>query len=137
LGTTDEILIVDPEREYTALAELFGGEVIYISENSKTHINPLDLTENPDKTDNEYDPIKAKYDFLLSFFATILGNKELQPTQKTIIDTVMYEVYRNNQKPTLKEYYAELKKYVTVKNRHTQHQLKTSRKTGGRVQIKF
>ena len=47
LQTDEEILILDLEGEYTAIAELLGGEVIYISENSKTHINPLDLTENP------------------------------------------------------------------------------------------
>lgn len=111
LSTTDEILILDPEREYTALAELLGGEVIYISENSATHINPLDLTENPDKDDKEYDPIKAKLDFLLSFFSCILGNQEITPIQKTIIDNVMHETYKKNEKPTLKEYYAELEAY--------------------------
>ena len=36
LQTTDEVLIVDPEGEYTALVEFLGGEVIYISENSQT-----------------------------------------------------------------------------------------------------
>lgn len=111
LATDDEILILDPEREYTALAELLGGEVIYISENSKTHINPLDLTENPDKTDKEYDPIKAKLDFLLSFFSCILGNQEISPIQKTIIDNVMLETYKKHDKPTLKEYYAEMELY--------------------------
>ena len=110
LATNDEIIILDPEREYTALAELFGGEVIKISENSHTHINPLDLTENPDPTDTSYDPITAKLDFLLSFFSAIMGNAEISPTQKTIIDTVMREVYKNFNKPTLKEYYAELEK---------------------------
>ena len=111
LATTDEILIVDPEREYTAIAELLGGEVIYISANSTTHINPLDLTENPDKDDKEYDPIKAKLDFLLSFFSCILGNQEITPIQKTIIDNVMHETYKNHENPTLKEYYEELEKY--------------------------
>ena len=111
LSTTDEILILDPEREYTALAELLGGEVIYISENSQTHINPLDLTENPDSDDHEYDPIKAKLDFLLSFFACILGNQELSPIQKTIIDNVMHETYKRYKKPTLKEYYAVMEEY--------------------------
>lgn len=111
LSTTDEILILDPEREYTALAELLGGEVIHISENSRTHINPLDLTENPDKTDTEYDPITAKLDFLLSFFSCILGNQVISPIQKTIIDSVMRETYKKNDHPTLKEYYAELERY--------------------------
>ena len=111
LSTQDEILILDPEREYTALAELLGGEVIYISENSGTHINPMDLTENPDKDDKEYDPIKAKLDFMLSFFSCILGDQEISPIQKTIIDNVMHETYRKYEKPTLKEYYAMLEEY--------------------------
>lgn len=111
LSTTDEILIVDPEREYTALAELLGGEVIYISENATTHINPMDLTENPDKDDKEYNPIKAKLDFLLSFFSCILGNQEISPIQKTVIDNVMHNTYKKYEKPTLKEYYAELEAY--------------------------
>lgn len=111
LQTDEEILILDPEGEYSAIAELLGGEIIYISENSKTHINPLDLTENPNLEDNEYDPIIAKLDFLLSFFSTILGNQELSPIQKTIIDDVMRITYKKYSKPTLKEYYTELENY--------------------------
>ncbi len=111
LSQNDEILIVDPEREYAALVELLGGEVIYMSENSGTHINPLDLTENPDANDKEYNPVKAKLDFLLSFFSAIMGDAEITPIQKTIIDSVMHSAYRNYPKPTLKEYYDELLKY--------------------------
>ncbi|WP_295084633.1 VirB4-like conjugal transfer ATPase, CD1110 family [Ruminococcus sp.] len=111
LQTDEEIIILDPEGEYTALAEKHGGEVIYISENSQTHINPLDLTENPDTGDNEYDPLKAKLSFLLSFFATIMGNEKISPIQKTIIDNVMHNTYKNHYNPTLLEYYAELEKY--------------------------
>ncbi len=111
LSTTDEILIIDPEREYTALAQMLGGEVIYISENSPTHINPMDLTENPDTADTEYDPIKAKLDFMLSFFSCIMGNQEITPIQKSIIDNVMHVTYEKHEKPTLKEYYAELEQY--------------------------
>jgi type IV secretory pathway VirB4 component len=111
LATQDEVLILDPEREYTALAELLGGEIVYISENSKTHINPLDLIENPDADDKEYDAVKAKLDFLLSFFSCILGNQEISPIQKTIIDNVMHTCYKKYSKPTLKEYYAELELY--------------------------
>ena len=111
LKTDDEIIIIDPEREYTMLAELFGGEVIHISENSQTHINPLDLTENPDPNDIKYDAVKEKLDFMLSFFAAILNVDEILPMQRTIIDTVMCEVYKNHKKPTLVEYYDELEKF--------------------------
>ena len=31
LGTDDDVYIIDPEREYTPLAEIFGGEVIRIA----------------------------------------------------------------------------------------------------------
>lgn len=44
----DDVIIVDPEREYADIAELFGGEVIKIPENSRARINPLDLIKNPD-----------------------------------------------------------------------------------------
>ena len=111
LSQNDEILIVDPEREYAALVELLGGEVIYMSENSGTHINPLDLTENPDSNDKEYNPVKAKLDFLLSFFSAIMGDAEITPIQKTIIDSVMHSAYDHHKKPTLREYYDELQKY--------------------------
>jgi hypothetical protein len=112
LASNEEILILDPEGEYTALAHMFGGEVIYISENSATNINPLDLTENPDPTDTSYDPITAKLEFLLSFFSVILGVNEIDAIQKNIIDTIMRETYLNHKnEPTLKEYYAELEKY--------------------------
>ncbi len=113
LSTNDEILILDPEREYTKLVQALGGEVIYISESSDTHINPLDLTENPDAADKEYDPIKAKLDFLLSFFSAIMGNEDITPIQKTIIDSVMKETYSKyaGTTPTLKEYYNVLEEY--------------------------
>lgn len=111
LATTDEIIILDPEREYTPLVQALGGEVIYISATSSSHVNPLDLTENPDPSDHEYDPVKSKLDFLLSFFSTIIGNKEISPIQKTIIDEVMHTTYEKHKEPTLKEYYEILSDY--------------------------
>ncbi|MDA3845034.1 MAG: DUF87 domain-containing protein, partial [Vallitaleaceae bacterium] len=42
----DEVLIIDPEREYSMLVESFKGEIIHISAGSKTHINHIDITMN-------------------------------------------------------------------------------------------
>lgn len=52
LGTEDDIIIVDAEREYGALTRAFGGEVVEISPHSMHHINPLEVVkgyedENP------------------------------------------------------------------------------------------
>lgn len=114
LGTNDEIIIVDPEREYTTLAQNFGGEVIYISENSQSHLNPLEISLAEYEAGE--DVIAGKYNFFLSFFETIMGNSGISPEQKTIIDNCLHEVYQNfllgntTEMPTLREYYEILKK---------------------------
>lgn len=113
LAFDDDIIIIDPDGEYSDTVRLLGGEVIYISQSSGTHINPLDLTENPDKDDKEYDPITSKLDLLLSFFSTIISDDDVMvtPLQRTIIDTVMRSTYKKYTEPTLHEYYAELEEY--------------------------
>ena len=42
----DEVLIVDPEREYGQLVRAMGGEVINISATSPNYINALDMTKD-------------------------------------------------------------------------------------------
>ena len=118
LSTNDEIIIVDPEREYTNLVRALGGELIYISESSNSHLNPLDISEELLKNDDE-DPISAKYDFFLSFFETIMGKSGISPEQKTIIDNCLHEVYKDYQMgkskevPTLSDYYKILKQQTS------------------------
>lgn len=41
-----DILILDPEREYTALVEQLGGEVVRISASSPQHINVMDMEQD-------------------------------------------------------------------------------------------
>ena len=43
LSTEDDIIIVDPEREYAPLVRALGGEVVQISAGSANHINALDM----------------------------------------------------------------------------------------------
>ena len=112
LATNSDIIIIDPEREYTNLAKALNGEVIYISENSQSHLNPLDIAIGGDE-----DPIKEKYNFFLSFFETIMGKSGVLPEQKTVIDNVLHEVYRDyllnpnsENVPTLGNYYDILAK---------------------------
>ena len=109
LATNDDIIIVDPEREYTNLVKALGGELLYISESSNTHLNPLEISiEEYNKGE---DVVSSKYDFFLSFFETIMGKSGISPEQKTIIDNCLHEVYREfllghtKEMPTLKDYY--------------------------------
>lgn len=45
LATQDDILVCDPEREYYALGQALGGEVIRIAAGSPDHINAMDMVE--------------------------------------------------------------------------------------------
>lgn len=92
LSTDADVYIIDPEREYAPLADLFEGEVVRIAAGSKTYINPLDM-------DIEYadddDPITLKSDFIGSLCETIIGGRYgLSPVQKTIIDRCVRMVYQ-------------------------------------------
>ena len=46
-----DIIIIDPEREYSQLVNAMGGEVINISATSDNHINAMDM--NKDYGDGE------------------------------------------------------------------------------------
>ena len=101
LSTEDDILICDPENEYSALVDALGGEVIHISSSSKDHINAMDMTEGYGEGLN---PIADKSEFILSLFEQ-LDKKGLGAKQKSIIDRCTSLVYseceKNKEIPTL------------------------------------
>lgn len=56
LVTDDDVIISDPEAEYSPLVERFGGQVIKIAPTSTQYINPMDINMNYSDDDN---PIRA------------------------------------------------------------------------------
>ena len=99
LVTQDDIIINDPEGEYTPLVERLHGQVIKISPTGKgsdgkpCYINPMDL--NLDYSDDE-SPLSLKSDFILSLCELIVGGKEgLAPVEKTIVGRCVRLVYRD------------------------------------------
>ena len=101
LSTNDDILICDPEGEYSELVKAMGGEVINISASSKDHVNAMDMTEGYGDGIN---PVIDKSEFILSLFEQ-LYKKGLGPKQKSIIDRCTALVYEDYNKtgvvPTL------------------------------------
>ena len=86
-----DIMIIDPEREYTNLVKELKGEVIDISSNSVNHINPLDMNENySESTEN---PIASKSEFIISVFEQIT-DKNASGKYKSIIDRCLSDIYR-------------------------------------------
>lgn len=114
LSTDDDVIIADPQNEYTLLVRGMGGTVIEISESSPHHINALDMSRGYGDTSN---PLISKSEFILSFFEQLIGSGKLEAREKSIIDRCLTNVYRTYLKskftvepPTLKDLYQELKK---------------------------
>lgn len=118
LGTNDDLFVIDPEGEYTPLVEAFGGQVIKISLNSETHINPLDM-------DVQYagageDPIAMKCDFLVSICEAIVGHGNLSPVMVNLIHRCGRRIY--------KPYYDHMQEVVKTVDEETGRRITCDRR---------
>lgn len=109
-----DIIIIDPEREYSKLVRAFGGEVIKISATSRNHINAMDMTKDYGDGAN---PVILKSEFILSLCEQLIGSSNLGTKQKSIIDRCTANTYRFYQQgnyqgtpPTLQDFREELLK---------------------------
>ena len=107
-----DVILVDPEREYSALVKAMGGEVIHISATSPNHINAMDLNKEYGDGAN---PVILKSEFVLSLCEQLIGGQNLGAKQKSIIDRCTAKVYWDYQSngyvgepPTLQDFHAEL-----------------------------
>ena len=112
LSTEDDILILDPESEFTFLTEALGGEVIHISATSDTHVNAMDMDKSYGDARN---PLIEKSQFILSLFEQLVGAGDISAKEKSILDRCTNEVYRiylanhcQGEVPTLKNLYHAL-----------------------------
>ena len=113
LATDDDIIIIDPEREYSPLVKALMGEIINVSPASTNYINPLDMSQNYSDDEN---PLVMKSDFILSFFECLVGKQGLTAKERGIIDrclTITYAEYMQDfdaeEIPTLIDFYEVLK----------------------------
>lgn len=83
LGTQDDVIIVDAEREYGPIARALGGEIVEISPSSPHHINPLEINTGMDKDDN---PIALKSELINSIIEQQMGVGIFTGAHKSIID---------------------------------------------------
>ena len=109
-----DIIIIDPEREYSNLVKTFGGEVIKISATSNNHINAMDINKEYGDGAN---PVILKSEFILSLCEQLIGKGNLGAKQKSIIDRCTASTYRFFQQgnyqgtpPTLQDFREELLK---------------------------
>jgi len=114
LASDDDIILIDPEREYSSLVKAMGGEIIHISATSPNHINAMDM--NRDYGDGA-NPVILKSEFVLSLCEQLIGSQNLGAKQKSLIDRCTASVYRKylqsnyrDNPPTLQDFHGELLK---------------------------
>lgn len=113
-NTADDILIIDPEREYAPLIEKLGGERIVISSSSNNHINALDMVKDYGDGDN---PINVKAQFIMSLYEQIVGAGRVKAQERSIIDRAVAQIYKTymvdykSEPPTLVDFHTALKAF--------------------------
>jgi len=77
-----KVMVIDPQAEYTDLVERFDGQLVTISKDSTTIINPLDLMGH------DYNEKKLT---LLELFPIMLG--QTSEIQKAVLDRALTTIY--------------------------------------------
>lgn len=107
-----DVILIDPEREYSPLVNAFGGEIIRISATSNNHINAMDINSEYGDGAN---PVILKSEFILSLCEQLIGGHNLGAKQKSLIDRCTANVYKEyiqsgytGGTPTLQDFREEL-----------------------------
>lgn len=114
MDPTAEVIVIDPEREYTTVAQRFDGEVIHISAGSRSYLNPMDIT---DDYADDGDPLLLKSEFILTLVEMICGGRQgLTAGERSVVSRACTLCYRKyfavagkRELPTLKDFYTILK----------------------------
>lgn len=89
---TDDILIIDPEREYGPLALELNASRVVISAGSSHTLNALHLDKQVDGLD--VDPVREKCTFVLALCEVLIGGSQGLPAEKrSIIDRAAQRMY--------------------------------------------
>lgn len=112
-----DIIIIDPEREYPSIVNMFGGTSVKISTGSKFYINPFDF-DIALLDDEGIDVIADKCQLIESFISVMNPNRPLSPQEvsfidrcvnKTYLESHYLETFDKNDIPTLGDFYSIMK----------------------------
>lgn len=84
------VIVLDPENEYRALAEAAGGSFFSMSLSSPHHINPFSLPI-PREDENPADVLRSNIINLVGLMRIMLGG--LNPEEDSIMDRALTETY--------------------------------------------
>lgn len=88
LKTSDDLIIIDPEREYSKkIAHEFHGSVIRVDDTSGTHLNPFE----GDMSQSDFIPTKNA--FAQAMAGKIVGGGKLNSIQTSIVERCVRRMY--------------------------------------------
>lgn len=115
-----DIIVIDPQGEYSRLCGELGGQEIVLTGAGSHHLNPMDLDEGYSDA-----PVPDKINFLQSFCGEIL-NHPPTPVQRTAITIAGSTCYSNwlvskkeEDLPTLEDFYNSLVDYYNSSQTQT------------------
>lgn len=89
LGT--DVIVIDPENEYRALAEATGGTYLNFSLNSDSRINPLDLPA-PYEDESGEDILRTAIVTAHNLISLMVGG--LTPEEDNVLDRALFAAYQ-------------------------------------------
>ena len=114
-----DVIIIDPENEYQALAQSVGGSYLKVSLNSDRRINPFDLPRAIEGEESKPgDLLRAAIIDLTGLMKLMLGG--ISPSEEGILDKALIDVYATKgitmdtpnpsafNAPTMEDFYAVL-----------------------------
>jgi Domain of unknown function DUF87. len=115
--TDDDMIIIDPEGEFTKLVNLLGGQVIEVSNAAKTRFNPFDINQYYGG-EEEPDPIPLKSDFIISLIEITMNYRDgIDPVARSVIDRCVRQIYQKYKEhpceeniPTFSDFFILLKR---------------------------
>ena len=94
-----QVIVIDPEGEYSQLAGLVNGQVINLSPESNQALSPLTTNPKTDKSESIQN--------LIEIISVMVGG--LNQQAKTALDKVLLKLLDNTHQPRLDSVYFELK----------------------------
>lgn len=112
LRTNDDIIVIDPQNEYRAVTEYFGGQYVEFGSGAGNYINPLDIGTLEYMEKDKF--MVDKTQLMCSLFSQIKG--EITSQERSLIGRCVKHLYEDNRtgrikrdrSPTLLDFYEEL-----------------------------
>ena len=91
----DQLIIIDPQNEYSPLSKEVGGSVISFDAQKEIYVNPLDVDFLNVDYSSLQEIISEKADFILTLLSSCM-RRDIDAEEQGVLDDVIEKVYSDN-----------------------------------------